>query len=112
MAQEASQHGWEHQTNSSSEQLEKKLLAFLSILLYLLTTRWRWSETSQAPSVHCPDDPYQIYEFWSNPSEVISKNGIFNISTPVGGAAPKQSMLPQVMLVKTHTKFGLNMSKH
>ncbi|MGL4780981.1 MAG: hypothetical protein ACRCXN_09155 [Bacteroidales bacterium] len=77
-----------------------------------MTTRWRWSETSQAPSGHCPDDPYQIYEFWSNSSEVMSKITIFHISTPVGGAAPKHCIMPQVMLVMTCTKFGLNMSKH
>lgn len=46
-------------------------------------------------------------------SEVISKNvHFFHISWTLGGAVPQLSRYPQVMMLMTYTKFGLNILKY
>ncbi|MGL4482919.1 MAG: hypothetical protein ACRCTW_10435, partial [Lactococcus garvieae] len=71
------------QINGSNKQLNT---------FYLRPNRWRCAETLHVASVLSRILQYNFYDFWTNGSEVRSKNSHFCISGPVGGAALKHCM--------------------
>lgn len=60
---------------------------------------------SQNTSIEFQNWKLSMVHFWSNRLDV------FHISWPLGDAVPKLCRDPQVMVIKTHTKFGLNSLK-